>query len=118
MEIEKKSDTSAVFEQYMKLEHVTKNFNNRRMGRLYTDEGGEYRNVDVGNQTQTTPKTPQHNPFSERINRTLAEPVRVILEEAELSAKYWEYVTEYVLYIKNRVPHSSFDCSSYQTLTS
>ena len=55
--------------------------------------------------------------FAERVNFTLFEPVRVMLEEAGLSARYWEYEIEHTAYVKNRLPHSALDCSPFEKLT-
>lgn len=85
--------------------------------RLHTDGGGEYERMEVEEATTTTADTPQHNPFAERINRTLLEPIRVILEQSGLSAKYWEFALDYVVYVKNRLPHSVLGCSPFETLT-
>jgi transposase InsO family protein len=52
--------------------------------RLHTDRGGEYEPVVVHEHTTTTPHTPQHNPFAERANRTIFEPVRTLLEETAI----------------------------------
>lgn len=85
--------------------------------RLHTDGGGEYKNVEVNEHSDTTPHTPQHNPFSERFDRTFLDPIRTILEQAGLSSRYWEYAMDHVVYVKNRVPHRSITCSPYEKLT-
>lgn len=104
-------------EQYKELSHVKKYFP-KGVERLHSDGGGEYSKVEVSEHSETTPDTPQHNPFSERFNRTIMDPVRTLLEQAGLSGKYWEYATDYVTYIKNRVPNRSIGCSPYKKLTS
>lgn len=85
--------------------------------RFHTDGGGEYENVLVPEHSEKTPHTPQHNPFSERFNRTFFDPIRSILEQAGLSSKYWEYAIDHVVYIKNRLPNRSIGCSPYEFLT-
>ena len=114
--LRKKSDTVAATEEYKKQSHVTKYFK-KGVERLHSDGGGEYEGVSVPEHTTTTPHTPQHNPFAERVNRTLFEPVRVLLEQAGLSARYWEYAIDYVSYIKNRFPHASVGKSPFEKLT-
>lgn len=52
---------------------------------------GECRSVKDVNHSETCPDTPQHNLFSERMNRTLTDPTRVTLKQAGLSAKYWKF---------------------------
>lgn len=91
--------------------------NSKSVQALHTDGGGEYHNVNIIEHTETCPDTSQHNPFSERTNQTLVEPRRVLLEQAGLSAKYWEASIEYVAYVKNRLPHSTIGCSPYEKLT-
>lgn len=83
-----KSDTVELFEDYRSLGHATK-FYPKGVKRLHTDGGGEYKNASNVEHTENCPDTPQQNPFSEPMNQTLMEPVRVILEKAGLGAKYW-----------------------------
>lgn len=40
-----------------------------------------------------------------------------MLEQAGLSARYWEFALDYVAYIKNRLPHSGIGCSPFEMLT-
>lgn len=103
---DKKSDKSVVFKQYTKLEHVTKRVRTGQREWPRTDGSGEYRRFEVKIHTQMTPETPWHNPFSERINLTLFELVRVVFEEEEQSRKYWKYAIECVSCIKNKAAHS------------
>ena len=87
--------------------------------RLHTDGGGEYNFSDKLeiDHTETTPDTFQHNPFSERSNLAILDPVRTLLEEAGLPAKYWEYASHHVAFVKNRLPHSGINgISPYEKL--
>eukprot|EP00171_Calliarthron_tuberculosum_P022539 IDg22539t1 len=111
-----KSDTFDAIEQYKTLSHVTKYYPNG-VQRLHTDGGGEYSGTTVQEHTTTTPHTPEHNPFSERYNRTFLESVRVMLEQAGLDAKYWEYALDHAVYIKNRVLHSAIKCTPFEKLS-
>ena len=110
-----KSDAVEATESYKVLEHVKKYFP-KGVERLHTDGGGEYENADVNEHSETTPHTPQHNPFAERFNRTFLEPIRTMLEQTGLSGKYWEYAMDHVAYIKNRTPHKALGCSPYEKL--
>ena len=114
--IAKKSDVPEMFEDFKTHEHVKKYFKNGVV-RLHTDGGGEYEKVDIELHSETTPHTPQHNPFSERFNRTFLEPIRTMLGQAGLSGKYWEYALGQVVYVKNRVFHRSIGCSAFEKLT-
>lgn len=84
---------------------------------LHSDGGDEYKNVLVNYYSETTPDTPQHNPFAERTNRTLIEPVRTAVEESGLDAKYWECAIEHAAYVKNRIIHSSLNWTQYEKRT-
>lgn len=68
------------------MEHVQKYFR-KGVQRLHTDGAGEYRVTDVPSHTDITPETLQLNPFVERCNRTISEPVRLMLEQAGLSRR-------------------------------
>lgn len=71
----------------------------------------------MNDHSTTTPDTPHHNPFAERVNRTFLEPVRTMLEQSGLSGRYWEYALEYAVYIANRTPHSALNMSPIEKLT-
>lgn len=111
-----KNEAVEAVKLYKETTHVKRYFK-RGITQLHSDGGGEYFNADIEEKTQTTPDTPQHNPFAERLNRTYMDPVRTLLEQAGLSAKYWEYAIDHVAYVKNRLPHSALICSPYEALT-
>eukprot|EP00171_Calliarthron_tuberculosum_P001098 IDg1098t1 len=94
--IRSKDQTARAVEDYKELTHVKRYFKNG-IERLHSDGGLEYSNINVPKHTRTTPYTPEHNPFSEKMNRTLLEPVRSLLEQAGLSGRYWEYAMCYVV---------------------
>lgn len=110
-----KSDCQDAFEMYRNTK-VVKSF--KRIQEVHTDGGGEYEFLEDENivHSTTTPHTPEHNAFSERLNRTLFEPARVLLEQSGLSRKYWEYAVHHVAYIKNRVYHQSIEKSPHEAL--
>ncbi len=49
-------------------------------------EEEKYEGANIFGHTETTPNAPQHNLLVERVNRTILDPVRTLLEEAGLSA--------------------------------
>lgn len=55
---------------------------------LHTDGAGEFQNGDVVEHSQTCANTAQLSPFSGRVNRTLIQPTRGLLEQAGWEAKY------------------------------
>ena len=116
MGLEAKSEVAESFELYKKCGFVKKYFP-RGVQRLHSDGGGEYLKVNVPESSMTTPATPQHNPFAERVNLTLMDPVRVMLEQSGLSSKYWEYALDHTAYIKNRITSSALNCTPYEALT-
>lgn len=63
-----KSDTLRVTEAYKETALVKKYLHNG-VERLHSDGGMEYEGVDVSEHSTTTPGTPQHNPFAERVKR-------------------------------------------------
>lgn len=115
--IRHKSEVASSFRAYQDLPETRKYFNSGVV-QLHTDGGSEYFSIKSVYKTTTTPETPQHNPYAERINRTILDPVRTILEESGLSRQYWTFAVEHVLYVKNRIPHSALNGSSpYELLT-
>lgn len=115
--IRRKSDTKAAFNEYSKC-HISKWFR-KGIVQLHTDGGGEYAPIDVKNllHTTTTPETPQHNAFAERLNRTILDPARTILVESGVPQRYWVEACQHVVYVKNRIYHSGINCSPFQKLT-
>ncbi|KAI8440646.1 hypothetical protein MSG28_001855 [Choristoneura fumiferana] len=82
---------------------------------LRSDNGGEYCNAkfeqylkDEGIIHQTSVVyCAQQNAVSERLNRTLVEKARCMLQEAGLSKRYWGEAIMTAIYIKNRCPTSA-----------
>lgn len=68
-----------VVSEYKNKSYVTKYFNNG-VERLHTDGKLEDKPIDINIHNETTPDTLQHYRFEQRINCTLVEPVRVMLE--------------------------------------
>ena len=79
---------------------------------LRSDNGAEYLNRKVGgflknkgvlHQT-SNPYTPEQNGAAERLNRTLMERVRAMLEDSGLPKSYWAEAVCSAAYIRNRSP--------------
>lgn len=82
---------------------------------LRTDNGGEYLSnafksylQDHGIQHQLTiAYTPQQNGVAERMNRTLMDCVRSLLQTAKLEKKFWAEALATAVYVRNRVTSRS-----------
>jgi transposase InsO family protein len=82
-----------------------------------SDGGGEYDSREVTrflqdkgiSQELTTPATPQHNGVSERMNRTLLERVRSMLDDADLPDSFWLEAALYAAHIHNVTPTRALD---------
>lgn len=84
---------------------------------LRSDNGGEYVNFrfsgflnkeGIIHQT-TVPYSAQQNGVSERLNRTLIEKARCMLQESGLSKRYWGEAVNTAIYLKNRSPTTALD---------
>src|ERR1700704_5210928 len=77
-----------------------------------SDGGGEYGSKEFQNYLEskgihhekTNTYTPQENGVAERMNRTLVESARVMLNEANLPKKYWGDAILHTAHVVNRVP--------------
>lgn len=105
-----------MFNSYRNIMNIQKYYP-RRVLNLHSDGCSKYFRIDLVRQSATTSDTSQHNPFAERINRTIIDHVRASLEESGLGAKYLPFAVEHVVYSKNRVPHSVLRCPPYELLT-
>jgi len=77
-----------------------------------SDNGGEYITFEwelymkehgIVHQ-KSTPRTPEQNGVSERLNLTIMDRVRTILIESQLPLSLWAEAVEYAIYTKNRSP--------------
>lgn len=109
-----KSEAYACFEHYEAV--VTAKFG-QQISRLKCDNGGEYANKNFldfcrgrGIQVDfTVPYSPQQNGTSERLNRTVVERARAMLEDARISKKFWVQAVQTAVYLINRCPTNAND---------
>ena len=88
---------------------------NKKVKALRDDKGGEYISNDfdiwVNKQgiicEHTVRATPQQNGVAKRLNRTLAEGVIMMLNQANLSKSFWGTAVLYLTEILNRTPSSA-----------
>jgi len=84
----------------------------QKLCKVRTDRGGEYLNNELkdfysakGIVHQTpAPFTPEQNGKAERLNRTLMERVRAMLQDAKLPNSLWAEVVTTAIFICNRSP--------------
>lgn len=83
-----------------------------RVRMIRTDNGGEYVNKQLGTwlekkgivHQKTAPYTPEQNGSAERLNRTLLERVRAMLQDARLGKELWAEAAATACFIRNRSP--------------
>ncbi|KAF1332521.1 reverse transcriptase, partial [Globisporangium splendens] len=104
-----KSEVLDKFVQFVKFADIQ---TGRRVKVLRSDNGGEYvsnkfaafcRNRGIVQQF-TPPYTPQLNGVAERMNRTLVESARCMIERAGLSKRYWGEAVTTAAFLRNRCP--------------
>lgn len=87
----------------------------RKIARVRSDNGGEYRNEQFekfceqkGIQMEcTVPYSPEQNGVSERMNRTLVEKARAMLIGSGVAKTFWCEAVETAAYLVNRSPASA-----------
>ncbi|GJS95474.1 retrotransposon protein, putative, ty1-copia subclass [Tanacetum coccineum] len=92
------------------------------LGQIHIDVCGEYISQKFKDylkacgifQQLTPPYTPQHNGVSERINRTLLDMVRSMMNLITLSLSFWDYALETAIRILNMVPTKKVDKTPYE----
>lgn len=114
--MDSKSEVLSCFEQYEA--YVTAKFE-RRISRLRCDNGGEYRGKRFKQfckskgilQEFTVPYTPEQNGVSERMNRTLVERARAMLQDSGIEKFFWEQAIQTAAFLVNRSPTNALDAN-------
>ncbi|KAL4337997.1 hypothetical protein AHAS_Ahas12G0166100 [Arachis hypogaea] len=110
--IKKKSDVFAMFKEFKaKLEIES----GKKIKCLRTDNGGEYVDGDfltfckqaVIQRQFTVAYTPQQNGVTERMNRTLLERARAMLQTEGLAKSFWAEAVKTAYYVINRSPSTA-----------
>lgn len=55
--------------------------------------------------------------FSSISTNIIIDPAGTLFEKSGLGGKYWLYVVEHVVYIRDGLPRSALRCTSYKKLT-
>ncbi|KAE8725113.1 hypothetical protein F3Y22_tig00009009pilonHSYRG00067 [Hibiscus syriacus] len=104
-----------VLQIFLKWKNMIENQTGRKIKRLRTDNGGEYKSdpfFDVCHEYGivrhfTVRHTPQQNGLAERMNRTLLEKVRCMLSNAGLGKAFWAEAVTYTGNLINCLPSST-----------
>ncbi|KAE8701188.1 Detected protein of confused Function [Hibiscus syriacus] len=104
-----------VFRIFLKWKNMTENHTGRKIKRLRTKNGGEYKSdpfFDVCHEYGidrhfTIRNTAQENVVAERMNRTLLEKVRCMLSNVGLGKTFWAEAVTYTGHLINRIASST-----------
>ena len=105
------------FDRFCEWKELVENQVDKRVKCLRTDNGLEFCNTrfDAYCKThgierhRTCTYTPQQNGVAERMNRTIIEKVRCLLNESGLDESFWAEAASTAVYIINRSPASAID---------
>ena len=123
-----RSDVSDVFEgvktKFRELGGANINLHfNGPIAKVHSDGAKEYialqNSLGGGedNNSFSPPYTPELNGIAERVNRTMVEGALSMLIQAKLPSCLWPYAVKHVIYVRNRVPHSSTGATPYSLMT-
>lgn len=110
--IRAKSEVFSKFKEYLAAaERITGN----KVRALHTDNGGEYTSGEFVQfmksrgiaSRRTCANTPQQNGIAERLNRTLLNMCRAMLEEKRVPKEFWADAITTAVYLQNRITSSS-----------
>jgi hypothetical protein len=104
-----------VFSKFKEFKALIENLSERNIKTLRSDNGGEYTSKEfvkfckyVGiKRDLTTPYNPQQNGVAERKNGTIMEAVKTMIHDQYLPMCLWEEATKKIVYVQNRLSHSS-----------
>ncbi|KAG8502566.1 hypothetical protein CXB51_001088 [Gossypium anomalum] len=102
---------------FLKWKTMIENQTGKKIKRLRTDNGGEYKSDPFFDVCQeygivrhfTVRDTPQQNRVAEHMNRTLLEKVRCMLSNAGLGKQFWVEAVTYAGHLVNRLPSSALE---------
>ncbi|CAH9062481.1 unnamed protein product [Cuscuta epithymum] len=101
-----------VFECFKTFHVLVERETGKKLKCLRSDNGGEYtskafdaycREYGIRHE-KSVPRTPQHNGVAERMNRTIMERVRSMLNMAKLPKSFWGEAVNTACYLINRSP--------------
>lgn len=103
---------SEVTEKFLEFKTMIEKQTGCSIKRLRSDNGGEYVNENLKSvlarsgivHETTIPYCPEMNGVAERMNRTLIERARSMLQDSGLGLRYWPEAVGTAIYLKNRSP--------------
>lgn len=110
--IKHKSETSSVLKEFIAEAEAKWSL---KVSKIRCDNGGEYKSIEFKNWCRikgiildyTTPYTPQLNGKAERLNRSIMEKARALLNDSCLNKNMWSEAILTAVYLLNRSPTSS-----------
>ncbi|KAH9771353.1 Integrase catalytic domain-containing protein [Citrus sinensis] len=102
---------------FLKWKKMVETQTGRKIKRLRSDNGGEYKNDQFLQICQdegivrhfTVRDTPQQNGVAKRMNRTILEKVRCMLSNAGLNKEFWAEAVVYACHLINRLPSTAIE---------
>jgi transposase InsO family protein len=112
--LKNKSDVVSKFKDF---KAFAENQTGKRVKVLRTDTGKEYVNAGLKRlltyygieHELVVPYNPQQNGHAERVNRTIVEMGRCMIQEAGCSKQLWAEACSTAVYIKSRTTHAAID---------
>ena len=105
------------FDLFCEWKELVENQQNKKVKCLRTDNGLEFCNLKFDayckehgiERHKICTYTPQHNGVAKRMNRTIMEKVRCMLNESGLGEEFWAEAAATAAYLINRSPASTID---------
>ena len=103
---------SEVFEKFKEFVAWTEDLTGKQVKILRSDNVGEYKSKEFDKFCKeqgikhefTIARTPQQNGVSERMNRTVIESARSMLQQGKMPPRFWAKAVYTALYLRNRCP--------------
>lgn len=113
---------SDVFETFVRFQKRAERFTGLKIKAIRSDNGLEYLNAkfkDYCSETGivhecTNTFSPEMNGVSERYNYTIADGIKVLLEDSKLSKGFWAEAALYFTYTWNRLCHKHHDKTPFE----
>ncbi|GKB91658.1 DNA helicase [Tanacetum coccineum] len=111
-----------LFETFKVFQNEVENQLDKKIKAIQSNQGGGYLSHEFVNHMKsygivsqvTPPYTPQHNGVSERMNQTLLNMVRSMMNLTTLQKYFWVYALESAARILNMVPTKKFERTLYE----